>query len=65
MSEVGDPIQVDANENTHLLSVTDGSATYKNADEFMNDDQDKNSVSIVNLFFYTLKSYIIDLIAKS
>ncbi|XP_045207112.2 ATP-binding cassette sub-family G member 4-like isoform X2 [Mercenaria mercenaria] len=44
-SELGDCIQIDANENTKLLAVSDGNASYIPADDFMTDGQDNSSRS--------------------
>ncbi|XP_045207115.1 ATP-binding cassette sub-family G member 4-like isoform X2 [Mercenaria mercenaria] len=44
-SEVGDCIQIDASENTQLLAVSNGNASYIPADDFMKDDQDNSSES--------------------
>ncbi|XP_060567812.1 ATP-binding cassette sub-family G member 1-like isoform X2 [Ruditapes philippinarum] len=44
-SDLSNCIQVDANESTQLLTVTNGTASYLPADDFIRDEQDRNSES--------------------
>jgi hypothetical protein len=50
-SDLSNCIHVDANESSQLLTVANGNASYLPADDFIRDEQDRNSVSIGTSFF--------------